>query len=213
MTQQTRTRLYLVSPPRLDPDEFAGTLQAALAGGDVACFQLRLKDQDPADIAAAVARLMPVAQAHDVAFVLNDDPRLARELGVDGVHIGQQDMPYGEARAIMGDTAIIGVTCHNSRHLAMEAAEKGADYVAFGAFYPSTTKEPKYRADPELLLWWSALAETPAVAIGGITVDNAAALVKSGADFLALSAGIWHYPEGPEKAVRALNRVIDMPGT
>jgi len=207
--EEYRTRLYLISPPEINLNAFEEAAKAALSGGDVACFQLRLKDQ-PADvIREATERLMPLFQEHDVAFLINDDPKLARELGTDGVHVGQDDTPYKEARAIVGDNAIVGVTCHNSRHLAMTAAENGADYVAFGAFYPTTTKETKFKAEPELLTWWSSLAETPCLAIGGITVDNAEPLIKSGADFLAISSGIWNHPDGPEAAVRDLNRVID----
>ncbi len=160
-------------------------------------------------IAQATNRLMPIAKANDVAFLINDDPNLAKELNADGVHVGQEDTPYKEAREIVGDDAIVGVTCHDSRHLAMEAADRGASYVAFGAFYPTTTKEAKTRANPDILEWWSALVETPSVAIGGITVDNAAPLIKSGADFLAVSGGIWNYANGPAQAVTDFNRVID----
>jgi len=182
----------------------------ALDGGDVACFQLRLKDLPDDVIRQACDKLLPIAQARNVAFLLNDNPQLAKSAGTDGVHVGQDDTPYKEARAIMGDDAIVGVTCHASRHLAMTAAEQGADYVAFGAFYPTQTKVAKFIATPDILEWWSALVQTPCVAIGGITVDNAAPLVKSGADFLAVSGGIWNFPGGPQKAVTELNRVIDM---
>ncbi len=152
---------------------------------------------------------MPIVQSRDIAFIVNDDPSIAKEIGADGVHVGQEDTPYKEARQIVGDNAIVGVTCHNSKHLAMIAAENGADYVAFGAFYPTTTKDAKTVADPEILQWWGSLVETPMVAIGGITVDNAAPLVKSGADFLAVSGGIWNFPSGPKAAVEELNKVID----
>lgn len=204
-----RTRLYLISPSEIDLNVFEIAFKNALAGGDVACFQLRLKNSSISEINDAVLRLRPIAEAANVAFLLNDDVALARDLGVDGVHIGQDDMPYREARTILGPDAIIGVTCKNSRDLAIEAAESGADYVAFGAFYPSTTKSPTVAADLELLEWWSSMVEIPSVAIGGITVENAAALIVGGADFLAVSAGVWEFAEGPEAAVRAFNRVID----
>ncbi len=152
---------------------------------------------------------MPIARDHNIAFLLNDDPELARELKTDGVHVGQEDTPYKEARAIVGDDVVVGVTCHASRHLAMQAAEAGADYVAFGAFYATSTKTAKTKAEPEILEWWTSLAETPCVAIGGITIDNAASLLASGADFLAISGGIWAHPEGPKEAVQQLNRLID----
>jgi thiamine-phosphate pyrophosphorylase len=202
-------RLYLLTPPALpDLDAFARALEAALEAGDVAALQVRLKDCPETAIAAAVERLAPVAQARGVAVILNDHPRLARELGCDGVHVGQSDAPYAEARRIVGSDLMVGVTCHDSRHLAMEAAEAGADYVAFGAFHPTTTKTPPTVADPEILSIWQETMETPCVAVGGITPDNARPLAKAGADFLAVSAGVWAWPDGPAEAVRRLNAEI-----
>jgi len=204
-----RCRLYLITPPVLDPAAFRDTLVAALDAGDVACLQLRLKDVDDAAILRAGEALMPVAQSRDVAFIVNDRADLARELGADGVHVGQQDLPYEAARLAVGSDAIVGVTCHDSRHLAMEAAEKGADYVAFGAFFPTGTKPPRTRADPELLRWWQQFMVVPCVAIGGITVENARTLAEAGADFLAVVAGVWDHPEGPAAAVQAFNAILD----
>ena len=154
-------------------------------------------------------KLRALVQERDVAFILNDRPDLALELGCDGVHLGQQDTPAREARRLLGDDRIVGVTCHNSRHLAMEAAEAGADYVAFGAFHPSATKEPPTIADPEILGWWSEIMTVPCVAIGGITVDNCGPLIEAGADFIAVSAGVWQHPEGPAAAVRAFGTEIN----
>lgn len=204
----TACRLYLITPPALDAATFRDQLEAALDAGDVACLQLRLKDVGDDDIRRATEALMPPAQARDVAFLINDRPDLAAELGADGVHIGQEDMSYAEARRLVGADRIVGVTCHNSRHLAMEAAEAGADYVAFGAFFPTGTKEPKTRAEPEILEWWSSLMVVPCVAIGGITVANCPILVRAGADFLAVSAGVWAYDAGPAAAVRDFNAAI-----
>lgn len=206
-------RLYLITPPRLEPRAFVDTLKAALDAGDVASLQLRLKSEDemtaPADaIRRATEVLMPLAQSYDVAFIVNDRADLAAELNADGVHVGQDDMSYREARKIVGPDRIVGVTCHNSRHLAMVAGEEGADYVAFGAFYDTGTKQAKTRAEPEILTWWSETFVIPCVAIGGITVENAAPLVRAGADFLAVSSGVWAHPEGPAAAVRAFNRVM-----
>lgn len=209
MSSDPRCRLYLITPPAFEPAAFAESLKAALDGGDVACLQLRLKNAGDADILRAGEVLMPIAHAHDVAFLVNDRPDLAKKLGADGVHVGQEDTPYGEARAILGPDRIVGVTCHASRHLAMEAAEAGADYVAFGAFFPSNTKEPPASADPEILRWWSELFEVPCVAIGGITVENARPLIEAGADFLAIAAGIWEPDEGPGAAVHAVNHLIE----
>lgn len=207
-TSAPRCRLYLITPPALDPRAFAETLKAALGAGDVACLQLRLKDVTADAVRWATEVLMPITQAHDVAFIINDRPDLARELGADGVHIGQEDTSYEEARKLVGPDAIVGVTCHASRHLAMVAGEKGADYVAFGAFYPTGTKTPKARATPDILTWWSELFEVPCVAIGGIRPENANPLIEAGADFLAVSAGIWEHPEGPAAAVRIFDALF-----
>ena len=200
-------RLYLISPPRLSAANFLGPLKEALKGGDVASFQLRLKNVSDDEIRRTVDILRPVVQANGTAFILNDRPDLAAELGCDGAHIGQEDARYEAARAALPD-GIVGVTCHDSRHLAMDAAEAGADYVAFGAFFPTQTKEPKTQASPEILQWWSEMMVVPCVAIGGITIANARALVEAGADFLAVSAGVWEHPGGAEAAVRAFNALF-----
>jgi thiamine-phosphate pyrophosphorylase len=202
-------RLYLITPPRLD--ELAGfgrTLAHALDAGDVAALQIRLKDQPDEIVAAAVDALMPIAQARGAAVVLNDRPDLAASLGCDGVHVGQDDMPLASARRIMGNDRMVGVTCHDSLHLAMEAAEGGADYVAFGAFFPTATKDAPTRADADLLTGWQLDMVVPCVAIGGITVETAAGLAAAGADFIAVSAGVWSYGEGPAAAVAAFNAEI-----
>jgi thiamine-phosphate pyrophosphorylase len=202
-------RLYLITPPALtDLDAFGRDLARALSGGDVAALQIRLKDVSDAAIAQAVAAIAPIARKHDVAVILNDRPDLAADLDCDGVHVGQGDTPFAAARKLMGKDRMVGVTCHDSRHLAMEAAEAGADYVAFGAFFPTTTKDAPTTADPEILSIWQEVMETPSVAIGGITADNAAAVATAGADFLAVSAGVWAYPQGPDAAVAALNAAI-----
>lgn len=202
-------RLYLITPPRIDdPFAWVGTWEAALDAGDIASVQIRLKDLDDEALVRAIDVLRPPAQRRGVAVILNDRPDLAFETGCDGVHVGQQDASYAEARKAVGTDGIVGVTCHNSRHLAMEAGERGADYVAFGAFFPTSNKEAKFTADPELLAWWHDLFTVPCVAIGGITVDNCRPLVEAGADFLAVSGGVWAHPDGPAAAIRAFNRVF-----
>ena len=201
-------RLYLVSPPKLSAANFITPLREALDGGDVASFQLRLKQASDDEIRRACDVLRPIVQAHGTAFILNDRAGLAAELGCDGVHVGQEDATCAEARAAMGPSGIVGVTCHDSRRLAMEAAEAGADYVAFGAFFPTRTKDPKTQADIELLQVWSETTIVPCVAIGGITIANASTLIEAGADFLAVSAGVWEHPEGPKAAVRAFNSLF-----
>jgi len=202
------TRLYLVTPAALDPKDFRDPLAAALDAGDVAAVQLRLKDVDDDAIRRACDALRPVAQQRDVAFILNDRPDLAAETGCDGVHVGQQDMPYAEARALMGLDRIVGVTCHASRDLAMEAAEAGADYVAFGAFFSTTTKVSGHHAELEILEWWAEIMTVPCVAIGGITPANCGPLVAAGADFLAVVSAVWNAPEGPASAVKAFAQAI-----
>jgi thiamine-phosphate pyrophosphorylase len=196
----------------LDPVRFADALAAALDGGDVACVQLRLKDVSDDEIRRACDRLMPVALSRDVAFILNDRPDLARAAGCDGVHVGQKDTPYGEARRLVGPDCIVGVTCHDSRHFAIEAAEAGADYVAFGAFYETKTKPSNYRPQPELLSWWNEVMTVPSVAIGGITPENCVPLVRAGADFIAVVSAVWECPDGPGVAVRDFNRAIAAAG-
>ena len=201
-------RLYLVTPPRLVPAAFAGELAAALDAGDVASVQFRLKDVADDDLRRAIDVLRPVAQSRGVAFLLNDRPDLAVAHGCDGAHVGQDDTPAAVARKVLGKLTL-GVTCHNSRDLAFAAGEDGADYVAFGAFFPSPTKQDgTVLADVETLQWWSDIAELPSVAIGGITAENCAQLVQAGTDFLAVVSAVWSHPDGPAAGVRAMNAAI-----
>ncbi len=200
-------RLYLVTPASADAG-FADTLARALDAGDVAAVQLRLKDADEDAWRRATDALRPVAQSRGVAFLLNDRPELVRASGCDGAHVGQTDTPAREARLVMGPGLMLGVTCHDSRDLAMQAGEDGADYVAFGAFFPTMTKDAPTRADPEIIAWWSELMELPCVAIGGITAANCAPLVQAGANFLAVVGGVWGHPDGAGAGVKAMNAAI-----
>lgn len=204
--RRPQCQLYLISPLDVSGD-FASRLDAALAAGGVAAFQLRLKDRSDEEIAALAAPLQAICANHEVAFILNDKAALAKTIGADGVHLGQSDGNLAEARALLGKNAQIGVTCHDSRHLAMAAGEAGADYVAFGAFYTSTTKAAEYHPDPGILGWWTTLFGTPCVAIGGITPANAAPLVAAGADFLAVSGAVWGAADAAA-VVRAFSTVI-----
>ncbi|HMT44023.1 MAG TPA: thiamine phosphate synthase, partial [Chakrabartia sp.] len=183
-------------------------LRAALSAAPVAAFQFRVKDKDQHELARLAAPLQAICAEHDTAFIVNDSIALAKRLGADGVHLGQGDGDPREARDVLGRDAQIGVTCHDSRHLAMEAGEAGADYVAFGAFYPTSTKAASHQADLETLNWWSTMFELPCVAIGGITVENAAPVIAAGADFVAVSAGVWAHPDGPAAAVKAFNALF-----
>jgi thiamine-phosphate pyrophosphorylase len=199
-------QLYLISPQEVGGN-FPERLKAALGGGAVAAFQLRVKDVGEHELARLAEPLQRICADAGTAFIVNDSIALAKRLGADGVHLGQSDGDIREARAALGPSAQIGRTCHDSRHLAMEAGEAGADYVAFGAFYPTTTKPSDYRPDPAILSWWATLFEIPCVAIGGITPDNAPPLVAAGADFLAVCQAVWG-KDDPAAAVRALERVL-----
>ena len=199
------SELYVISPLDVGGD-FPVRLEAALGAGPVAAFQFRVKNLDQHEAARLAAPLQTICAAHNCAFIVNDSVALTKRIGADGVHLGQSDGDVREAREILGREAQIGVTCHASRHLAMEAGDAGADYVAFGAFFPSTTKTSEHRPEPELLTWWQGLFEIPCVAIGGITPDNCGPLVSAGADFLAVSAAVWN--GDPAANVAAFHRAI-----
>ncbi len=198
-------QLYLISP--LDVGgAFPDRLARALDAGPVAAFQFRVKDLDEHAAARLAEPLQRLCADRDVAFIVNDSISLAKRLGADGVHLGQEDEEIAEARRALGREAQIGVTCHDSRHLAMEAGEAGADYVAFGAFFPTTTKTVKHQAEPDILAWWQSIFELPCVAIGGITPDNCGPLVQAGADFLAVSGAVWNSDEAA--AIRAFEQAM-----
>lgn len=206
-------RLYIISPAAIEIGSFAKTLDEALSAGDVGAFQLRLKDVDKAHVEQAIKALLPICRAHDVAFILNDDVELAGAFDVDGVHLGQDDMKLKDARAMLGEDRVIGVSCHDSPHLAMEAGEGGADYVAFGAFFPTLSKPPEKLArygtpTLEMLHWWSTYTVVPNVAIGGLTPENIVPIVAHGADFVAAITAIWNHKDGAAAAVRAFNAAI-----
>ncbi|WP_419729777.1 thiamine phosphate synthase [Lichenicola sp.] len=205
MTQTCR--LYVLTPPALVPSAFADVLARALDAGDVGAVQLRLKTVPDDEILRAIDVLRPIVQSRDIAFILNDRPDLAVRSGCDGAHVGAEDIDIASARALLGDMQL-GVSCYDSRDAAMVAGEAGADYVAYGAFFPSPSKQTEIRSDPELLHWWSEMMELPVVAIGGITPANCAPLVTAGADFLAVISAVWDHPEGPAAGVRAMNAAI-----
>ena len=203
--EPTATQLYLISPLDVGgtfPDRLARALDAA----PVAAFQFRVKDMDEHQAARLAEPLQAICAERGVAFIVNDSIGLAKRIGADGVHLGQSDGTVADARERLGRDAQIGVTCHGSRHLAMEAGDAGADYVAFGAFFPSTTKEVEHRAELDVLTWWQAVFELPCVAIGGITPANCGPLVQAGADFLAVSGAVWNGDEAA--AVQAFHRAI-----
>jgi len=200
-------RLYLITPPRIEPAAFAETLAGALDAGDVACVQLRLPDAAREARIAAAEALRPVCHARDVALVIDEDPEAARAARLDGVHLADP-RAIGHARDVLGDEAIVGVDCGGSRHAAMSAAEKDASYVSFGAFFPSPTLPEAPLADPEILAWWNELMVVPCVAVGGVAPENCAPLIAAGADFLAASSAVWDHPAGPAAAVAAFDEAI-----
>ena len=199
--------IYLITPPAL-PHDFATSLSSALDADEVAAVQLRLKDVDDDALKRAIDWVRPIVQSRGVAFILNDRPDIAAETGCDGAHVGAEDMDVAEARRVLGKKLQLGVSCYDSRDAALRAGEANADYVAFGAFFPSTTKDSGVRADLELLSWWSEIMELPVVAIGGITAANCAPLVQAGANFLAVVSAVWDHPQGPAAGVRAMNAAI-----
>ena len=200
-------QLYLISPLDVGGD-FPVQLEAALSSGPVAAFQFRVKGIDQHEAAALAEPLQAICAAHDVAFIVNDSVALAKRLNADGVHLGQSDGDVADARAQLGKALQIGVTCHNSRHLAMEAAEAGADYVAFGAFYPTMTKDVEHVAELDTVEKWARVMEIPCVAIGGITPENAKPIIDAGADFIAVSSAVWDDTQGAAEAIKAFNALL-----
>ena len=204
-------QIYLITPPQIDDlPAFCKALDSALRAAPVACLQIRLKEvngdkTDSSAIIQAAKAIIPICHAKNTLVLINDDPEIAKQCGADGVHLGQNDMDYFSSRELLGGDAIIGITCHNSKGLGFEAAQAGADYVAFGAFFETATKQAKARAELEILEWWQEAVEIPSVAIGGITVDNAQTLIEAGADFLAISSGVWDYKDGPASAISRLS--------
>ncbi len=208
MSDRHPCQLYLISPLETGGD-FPERLRQALAAGPVAAFQFRVKDVDRGEAARLAEPLKAICDEFDVAFIVNDDIALAQHLGADGVHLGQGDESLENARAALGKDVQIGITCHDSRHLAMEAGEGGANYVAFGAFFPTETKETRHRPELDLLTWWSEMMEIPSVAIGGITPDNCPPLIDAGADFLAVCGAVWQDPAGPAAAVKKFAEMLE----
>ncbi|CAK7192816.1 Thiamine-phosphate synthase [Commensalibacter sp. Nvir] len=200
--------LYLLTPPSVDPFLFKEKLSRALDTGPIAAVQLRLKQATDDDIARAIEVLQPIVQSRNIAFILNDRPDLAKKYGCDGAHIGMDDMDINTARAILGNDLQLGVSCYDSKDLAMKAGEQGADYIAFGAFFPSVSKHTEVRAPVELLKWWTELMELPVVAIGGINAQNCIPLVKAGADFISVINAVWNHPDGVEVGVKSLLKSI-----
>ena len=205
-SSQNDCQIYLLTPPTIDDlDAFAAAFEAVISAAPVACLQIRLKDAPDARIEEIVEKLAPIAHVQQTLILINDNADIAAKCGADGVHLGQQDMKINLAKQLISDDAIVGITCHNSKDLAFEACIAGADYVAFGSFFKSETKPDASPADLELLTWWNETMEIPCVAIGGITTDNAREVIKAGANYIAVSSGVWNHKDGPEEAVKQLS--------
>ena len=209
MNNTSKCQLYLITPPKFDPKPFLERLKGVFDAGPVACMQLRLKNVNDDAIKMAAEMLLPVCHSYETPLIMNDRPDLAVITGCDGVHIGQEDTDYEPTRITVGQDRIIGVTCKNSRHLAVEAVENGADYVAFGAFFTTNTKQGTTSAELETVRWWSEMTTIPSVVIGGITIENCRPLISAGADFLAIVGGVWDHPEGEAAAVKAFNKAFE----
>lgn len=202
------SQLYLISPPQISLDQFLPELDVALSTGLISVFQLRLQDMPMVAIERTVEPVLEVCHAHDIPLIINNYVDLAHRYDCDGVHLGQSDMPYAEARQILGPNKMIGVTCHDSKDLAFKAADAGAEYVAFGAFYPTKTKDSGYRPTVELLRDWVELTTVPCVAIGGITPDNCKPLIDAGADFIAVVSAVWEHDKGAKAGIEAFKLYI-----
>ena len=200
-------QIYLLTPALLPPD-FSEKLEAALGAGEIAALQLRLKNCEEDDWKRAIELLRPITATYNVALMINDRPDLAVAYGADGAHVGGEDMAVAQARKILGPNLQLGASCYNSRDLAMTAGEDGADYIAFGSFFPSSSKATGITSDVELLNWWSEMMELPVVAIGGITAQNCAPLVRAGANFLAVISAVWDHPQGSAQGVREMQQAI-----
>ena len=202
------TKLYLISPPNINVNEFIFSLDDVLNTGLVSCFQLRLKNVKDEDIIESSKALKPICNKYHVPFILNDRLDLVNKVEADGVHLGEDDGSILEARKLLGPKAIIGASCYNSKHLAMKAAEEGADYVAFGAFFATITKDPKTKADINIIKDWTLISNIPCVAIGGINSSNCKELVDAGADFIAVVGSIWNKNDDPKSAVNKFKSII-----
>ena len=202
------TKLYLISPPDININEFIFSLDDVLNTGLVSCFQLRLKNVKDEDIIESAKALKPICNKYHVPFILNDRLDLVNKVEADGVHLGEDDDSILEARKLLGPKAIIGASCYNSKHLAMEAAEEGADYVAFGAFFATITKDPKTKADINIIKDWTLISNIPCVAIGGINSSNCKELVDAGVDFIAVVGSIWNKNDDPKSAINKFKSII-----
>ncbi len=202
MSDNPKTGLYVITPPAIDLSLLeAGVSEIAAAASDLdrpLCIQLWLGDDRLDDLRRYAERLLPIARAADIAFLVNGDVALAASIDADGVHLNNPEAEaIAAARQMLADDTIVGVSCGGSRHAGMIAAESGADYVSFGPIYKTETKQRD--ADPaasDAIEWWAGVMEVPCVAVGGLNAENAWEVAHSGADFLALVSSVWDHPGG-----------------
>ena len=184
--------IYLISPQKIRGSQFYEELQQVLKTNKVKYFQLRLKKISDRNLLKISKKIKKIVRKNNVKFLINDKPSIAKRVGADGCHIGQKDINFTRSRKILGKSKIIGITCHNSKKLALNAKRQGANYVAFGSFFESSTKKTAFKANLEILRWTKKKISMPIVAIGGINSINYKKILTSGADFIACSSYIWN---------------------
>jgi len=203
-------QIYLISPPEIELAKFAQSLELSLKTGLIPAFQLRLKNYETPQLKKISQELKKICDDHNCLFILNDYFDIAMEIGASGVHVGADDEKIAKIRLKAPENFLIGASCYDSRHLAMEAGEQGANYISFGAFFESPTKISRGKPTLEILEWANEMLNLSIVAIGGINADNCQKLVKSGADFLAVISYIWQHPSGPQFAIQHLHQQIHL---
>jgi thiamine-phosphate pyrophosphorylase len=203
------SQIYLISPPKIELLNFSKRLEKALKTNLVPVFQLRLKEYSNFELTQIAKEIKKICDNNNCLFLLNDSLEIALNVGANGVHLGVEDGSILSARKNSPENFLIGASCYDSRHLAMKAGEQGADYLSFGAFFESKTKKSRGNPGLEILEWSNEILNLPTVAIGGITTDNCAPLVKSGVDFLSVISYVWNYPEGEKAALMKLSKVCN----
>ena len=202
------TKIYLITPPKIDEKLFFASLENVLSTKIVSCLQIRLKNVEDKNIIEICKIVRPICDNYKIPLIINDRLDLVKKCDADGVHLGQDDGSIKDARKYLGSNFIIGASCYNSKHIAMKAAENGADYVAFGAFFESKTKIPKVQVKTNIIEDWNFISNIPCVAIGGITPTNCKDLIKAGADHLAVIGSIWNSDKSPEKAIMDFKKIL-----
>ena len=198
--------IYLISPQKIKGNKFYNKLDQVLKTNKVKYFQLRLKKISNLNLIKISKKIKKITRKNNVKFLINDKPSVAKTVDANGCHIGQKDMNFTISRKILGKNKIIGVTCHNSKKLALKAKRYGANYIAFGSFFKSSTKKTAYKANLAILRWAEKKISMPVVAIGGINSSNYKKILASGANFIACSNYIWNNKKlDPVSAINKFN--------